>query len=51
MAKVGIVTYSTSALPTELIKEYNIQVLPMTVVIEDKPYRDDGEPRSTYSQA
>jgi len=40
MAKVGIVTESTNCLPPELIKEYDIRVVPYTVVIEDKPYRD-----------
>lgn len=39
MAKVGIVTDSTSSLPPDLIKEYDIRVTPSNVVIEGKSYR------------
>jgi len=40
MSKVGIVTDSTNCLPSELIKEYGIRVVPVGMVIEGKPYRD-----------
>lgn len=38
--KVGVVTDSTNCLPTELIKEYNIGVAPVHIIIEGKDYRD-----------
>ena len=40
MSKVGIVTDSTNCLPPELIKEYDIHVVPVGMVIEGKAYRD-----------
>jgi len=40
MAKVGIVTDTTNVLPPELIKEYDIRIVPMTFTMEDKTYRD-----------
>ena len=40
MSKVGIVTDSTSCLPTELIQEYDIRVAPVHLIIEGKDYRD-----------
>jgi DegV family protein with EDD domain len=40
MSKVGIVTDSTNCLPSELIREYGIRVVPVGMVIEGKPYRD-----------
>ena len=39
MVKVGIVTDSTSSLPAELIKEYDILVTPSNIEIE-YPSRD-----------
>ena len=40
MSKVGIVTDSTNCLPPELIKEYDIRVAPLGLVIDGKDYRD-----------
>ncbi len=40
MSKVGIVTDSTNCLPAELVKEYDILVAPMHLIIEGKDYRD-----------
>ncbi len=40
MAKVGIVTDGTNCLPLELIREYDIRVAPMGMVMGDKFYRD-----------
>ncbi len=40
MPKVGIITDSTNCLPSELIREYGIRVVPVGMVIEGKPYRD-----------
>lgn len=40
MSKVGIITDSTSCLPKELIKEYEIQIAPVHLMIDGKDYRD-----------
>ena len=40
MAKVGIVSDSTSCIPGELITEYDIRVVPVGLVIDGKGYRD-----------
>jgi len=40
MSKVGIVTDSTNCLPVKLIKEYDIRVAPLGLVIDGKDYRD-----------
>jgi len=40
MSKVGIVTDSTNCLPSELIREYGIRVVPVGMVIDGEPYRD-----------
>ena len=40
MSKIAVVSDSQSCLPQELIKQYGITVVPMTVVIDGKPYRD-----------
>ena len=40
MSKVGIVTDSTSCLPAELIKEYDIRVAPYHLIMEGKDYVD-----------
>ena len=39
-SKVGIVTDSISCVPAKLIKEYNIRVVPVGVVIDGKSYKD-----------
>jgi DegV family protein with EDD domain len=40
MAKVGIVTDSISCLPPEIVKEFGIKVVPVSLNINGKPYRD-----------
>jgi DegV family protein with EDD domain len=40
MPKVGIVTDSTNCLPPHLLKEFDIRVVPVGMVIDGKPYRD-----------
>jgi DegV family protein with EDD domain len=40
MAKIGILTDTTHCLPPEIIARYNIKVIPMGVVLDNKPYRD-----------
>ena len=40
MTQVGIVTDSSSCLPPELIKEYDIRVAPLGLIIEGKAHRD-----------
>jgi DegV family protein with EDD domain len=40
MAKVGIVTDSISCLPPEKVKEYGIKVVPVSLNINGKTYRD-----------
>jgi DegV family protein with EDD domain len=40
MGKIAIVTDSISCLPPELLKEYDIRVVPVGLVIDRKEYRD-----------
>ena len=40
MSRVGIVTDSTNCLPAELLKEYDIHVAPIGLIINGKTYRD-----------
>ena len=40
MSTVRIVTDSTNCLPSELINEYGIRIVPVGMVIDGKPYRD-----------
>jgi DegV family protein with EDD domain len=40
MSKIAVVADSQSCLPVELIKQYGITIVPMTVIIDGKPYRD-----------
>lgn len=40
MSKVGIVTDSTNCLPAELIKEYDIRMVSLNLIINGKSYRD-----------
>ncbi len=42
MAKVTIVTDSTADLQDELYKKYNISVVPLSVIFEEKAYLDNG---------
>ena len=52
MSKVAIVTDSTAYLPEELIKQYNITVLPLSIIWEGKSYRDgvDMQPEDFYQR-
>ena len=43
MPKIAIVTDSTSDLPEELIKKYDISVIPLTVHFGHKEFIDDGK--------
>ena len=40
MSKVGIVTDTISCIPRELVKEYDIRVVPVGLVIDGKGYKD-----------
>jgi len=40
MSKVGVVTDSTNCLPAELIKEFNIGIAPVHIILDGKDYRD-----------
>ncbi len=40
MSKIGIVTDTTSCLPPELVKEYDIRIVPVGLVIGGKHYQD-----------
>ncbi len=40
MGKVAVVTDSTSCLPPEIVKEYDIQVVPLYILYKGKSYRD-----------
>jgi len=40
MSRVSIVTDSTTGLPEELVKEYDIRIVPMGFVLNNKIYRD-----------
>ena len=41
MSKVAIVTDTTACLPRELVEEYGIWVVPMSLIFEDQVYRDE----------
>lgn len=43
MEKIAWITDSTCGLPEEFIKENNIYVLPLSVVVNEKSYREDVE--------
>ena len=38
--KIGIVTDSTADLPQELVREYGIEIVPLTVSVQGREYRD-----------
>jgi fatty acid-binding protein DegV len=40
MSRAGIVTDTTSCLPPELVKEYDIRIVPVGLVIGGKHYQD-----------
>ena len=40
MSKVAVVTDSTAYLPNEILKQYNISVVPLSIIWGDQDYRD-----------
>ena len=50
MKKVAIVTDSTSCLPPELVKKYDIHIVPIIIVYQGQSYRDgiDMSPSEVY---
>ena len=51
MKKVAIVTDTTACIPQEQVKRYDIELAPMTIIFEDKAYRDgiDISPTEFYA--
>jgi DegV family protein with EDD domain len=49
--KIAIITDTTCDLPNEIIKQYNINVLPFRIIYKDKEYRDKLEitPEQVYN--
>jgi DegV family protein with EDD domain len=43
MGKIAVVTDSTTDLPSELASEYDIHIIPLSVIFEEKKYIDDGK--------
>ena len=43
MSKIAIVTDSTSDLPEELVKKYNLEIVPLSVLFGEKSFLDDGK--------
>ncbi len=41
MSKVTIVTDTTACLPKELVEEYGIKIVPMSLIFEDRVYQDE----------
>jgi DegV family protein with EDD domain len=52
MSKVAIVTDTTACVPREQVDKYNIEVVPVQLIFEDKTYRDsiDITPTEFYSR-
>jgi len=50
MKKVAVVTDSTCCLPRELVEQYDIGIVPLEIIYEDKSYRDgiDITPGEVY---
>ena len=50
MKKVAIVTDSVACLPQELVQKYGISVVPVSLIFEDRVYRDgvDIKPTEFY---
>ncbi len=50
MRKVAVITDSTCCLPSELVEKYNICLIPIFIVYQDKSYRDgvDISPGEVY---
>ena len=43
MARIGILTDTTHCLPPEFIRRYGIKVIPMGLVLNNKPYLDQTQ--------
>ena len=52
MKNVGIVTDTTACIPTELVSRYGIEVVPVTLIIGGKTFRDgvDLSPSEFYAR-
>ncbi|MBC7958797.1 MAG: DegV family protein, partial [Vallitaleaceae bacterium] len=52
MAKIAIVTDSACDLPAYVVKQYDIKVLPLRVIYEDREYKDgvDIDPQEVYDR-
>lgn len=52
MTKIAIVSDSSCDLPADIIKEYNIKILPLRVIYENAEYRDgiDIQPQEIYDR-
>ena len=52
MSKVAVVTDSTAYLPNEILTQYNISVVPLSIIWDDQDYRDgiDILPREFYER-
>lgn len=52
MSKVAIITDSTAYLPQELIQQYDIRVVPLTVIFGEESFRDgeDMSPSAFYTR-
>ena len=52
MSKIALVTDSTTYMPSELVKKYNISVAPQVLIWGDKTYKDgvDIESREFFTQ-
>jgi hypothetical protein len=52
MSKVAIVTDSTAYLPPTFVHQYNIGVVPLTVILEEESFRDgvDINPSEFYTR-
>jgi DegV family protein with EDD domain len=50
--RIGVVTDSTADIPPEVVQELGIEVIPVTVVLDGKRYRDgvDISPREFYAR-
>ena len=51
LKKVAVVTDSTACVPREFVEEYDIRVVPINVIFEDRVYRDgvDITPEEVYT--
>jgi len=52
LQKIAIITDSTNDLPLEILKEYDIRVVPLTLILDGQPYLDGVEikPQDFYKR-